>query len=213
MSAKGGPGGRKAPDSKGGRTGHGGVVDAMSAEVLTDARGRMQKALEATRHEFASVRTGRANPALLEQIRVDYYGVPTPVNQLATVTVPEPRLLVIQPWDKKMVKEVERAILKSELGLVPASDGVVIRLPIPSLTEERRRDLVKVVRRHAEEGRVAVRNIRREAKEMIEGLEEEGEVSEDASTRAVEELQRLTDEFIGAVDRALESKEKEILEL
>jgi ribosome recycling factor len=185
----------------------------MSAEVISDAKARMAKALDATRHEFGAVRTGRANPALLEQIRVDYYGVPTPVNQLATVSVPEPRLLAIQPWDKKMVKEVERAILKSELGLVPSSDGVVIRLPIPSLTEERRRDLVKVVRKHAEEGRVAVRNVRREAKEMIEDLEKEGEVSEDASVRAVEELQRLTDEFIASVDRALEGKEKEILEL
>ncbi|MGH2452592.1 MAG: ribosome recycling factor [bacterium] len=185
----------------------------MSAEVITDAKTRMGKALEATRHEFAAVRTGRANPALLEQIRVDYYGVPTPVNQLATVSVPEPRLLVIQPWDKKMVKDVERAILKSELGLMPSSDGVVIRLPIPSLTEERRRDLVKVVRKHAEEGRIAVRNVRREAKEMIEDLERDGEVSEDASLRAVEELQRLTDEFIAGVDRALEGKEKEILEL
>ncbi|HEV8338132.1 MAG TPA: ribosome recycling factor [bacterium] len=185
----------------------------MSTEVIADAKARMARALEATRHEFGAVRTGRANPALLEQIRVDYYGVSTPVNQLATVSVPEPRLLVIQPWDRKMVKDVERAILKSELGLVPSSDGVVIRLPIPSLTEERRRDLVKVVRKHAEEGRVAVRNVRREAKEMIEDLEKDGEVSEDASLRAVEELQRLTDEFIAAVDRALESKEKEILEL
>jgi len=211
MSGKGG-GGRKAPDSRG-HHGHGGPVEGMPAEVIADAKGRMTKALEATRHEFGAVRTGRANPALLEQIRVDYYGVPTPVNQLATVSVPEPRLLVIQPWDKKMVKEVERAIMKSELGLVPSSDGVVIRLPIPSLTEERRRDLVKVVRKQAEEGRVAVRNVRREAKEMIEELEKDGEVSEDASLRAMEELQRLTDEFIAAVDRALESKEKEILEL
>jgi len=188
-------------------------VEGMPAEVITDAKTRMGKALESTRHEFAAVRTGRANPALLEQIRVEYYGVPTPVNQLASVSVPEPRLLVIQPWDKKMVKDVERAILKSELGLVPSSDGVVIRLPIPSLTEERRRDLVKVVRKQAEEGRIAVRNLRREAKEMIEDLEKDGEVSEDVSLRAVEELQRLTDEFIAGVDHALEGKEKEILEL
>ena len=212
MSGGKGGGGRKSPDSRG-HHGHGGPVEGMSAEVITDAKTRMAKALDATRHEFGAVRTGRANPALMEQIRVEYYGVPTPVNQLATVSVPEPRLLVIQPWDKKMVKEVERAILKSELGLVPSSDGVVIRLPIPTLTEERRRDLVKVVRKHAEEGRVAVRNVRREAKEMIEDLEKEGEVSEDASARAVEELQRLTDEFIAAVDRALEGKEKEVLEL
>jgi ribosome recycling factor len=149
----------------------------------------------------------------LEQVKVDYYGVSTPINQVATVTVPEPRLLVVAPWDKKMVKDVERAILKSELGLTPSSDGAVIRLPIPPLTEERRRDLAKVVRRQTEEGRVAVRNIRREAKEMIEELEEAGEVSEDGAKRALEELQKLTDEFVAAVDKALEAKEKEIMEL
>ncbi|KRT76254.1 MAG: ribosome recycling factor, ribosome recycling factor [Armatimonadetes bacterium CSP1-3] len=209
MSGRGG-GGRKAPGQK---PGHGGAVDAITLDVINDAKSRMQKALEATRHEFASIRTGRANPALLEQVKVDYYGALTPVNQLATITVPEPRLLVVAPWDKKMVKDVERAILKSELGLVPSSDGTVIRIPIPTLTEERRRDLVKVVRKHAEEGRVAVRNIRREAKEMIEELEESGDVSEDAAQRAMEELQKLTDELIAAVDKALEAKEKEIMEL
>lgn len=185
----------------------------MIADVLAEAKTKMAKAIDATRHEFGSLRTGRASPALLEQIRIDYYGVPTPITQLATVSVPEPRLLVIQPWDKKMAKDVERAILKSELGLTPSNDGAVIRLPIPPLTEERRRDLAKVVRRQTEEGRVAVRNIRREAKEMIEELEEGGEVSEDGAKRALEELQKLTDEFIAAVDKALEAKEKEIMEL
>lgn len=209
MSVRG-PGGRKAPGQK---AGGGGATDPMTEDVIKDAKSRMQKAVEATRREFSSVRTGRANPALLEQVKVDYYGVPTPINQVATVTVPEPRLLVVAPWDKKMVKDVERAILKSELGLTPSSDGAVIRLPIPPLTEERRRDLAKVVRRQTEEGRVAVRNIRREAKEMIEELEEGGEVSEDGATRALEELQKLTDEFIAAVDKALEAKEKEIMEL
>ncbi len=188
-------------------------MGVVTDDVLKDARAHMQKALEATRREFASIRTGRANPALLEQIKVDYYGALTPVNQLATITVPEARLLVVAPWDKKMVKDVERAILKSELGLVPSSDGAVIRIPIPTLTEERRRDLVKVVRRHAEEGRVAVRNLRRDAKEMIETFEDDGEVSEDEAKRSLEELQKLTDEFIGAVDKALEAKEKEIMEL
>jgi len=185
----------------------------MTEDVIKDAKSRMQKAVEATRREFSSVRTGRANPALLEQVKVDYYGVSTPINQVATVTVPEPRLLVVAPWDKQMVKDVERAILKSELGLTPSSDGAVIRLPIPPLTEERRRDLAKVVRRQTEEGRVAVRNIRREAKEMIEELEEAGEVSEDGAKRALEELQKLTDEFIATVDKALGAKEKEIMEL
>lgn len=173
----------------------------------------MQKALEVTRHEFASLRTGRASPALLEQVRVEYYGVPTPITQLATVTVPEPRLLVIQPWDKKMVKEVERAILKSELGLVPSSDGTHVRVPIPSLTEERRKDLVKVAHRHAEEGRVAVRNVRREAKEMIEELEDGGGVSEDDAKRGLEELQKLTDKFIADLDAFLASKDKEIMDV
>ena len=185
----------------------------MIPDVLADAKTRMHKAIEATKHEFASLRTGRASPALLEQIRVDYYGAPTPVNQLATITVPEPRLLVVQPWDKKFVKDVERAILKSELGLVPSSDGVHVRVPIPSLTEERRKDLVKVAHRHAEEGRVAVRNIRREAKEMIEELEESGEVSEDDAERGIEELQKLTDKAIADVDALLAAKDKEIMEV
>ena len=173
----------------------------------------MHKAIEATKHEFGSLRTGRASPALLEQIRVDYYGTPTPVNQLATITVPEPRLLVIQPWDKKFVKDVERAILKSELGLVPSSDGVHVRVPIPSLTEERRKELVKVAHRHAEEGRVAVRNIRREAKEMLEELEEAGDVSEDDSERGLEELQKLTDKAVADIDALLAAKDKEIMEV
>jgi ribosome recycling factor len=185
----------------------------MIADVIADANQRMHKAIEATKHEFGSLRTGRASPALLEQIRVDYYGTPTPVNQLATITVPEPRLLVIQPWDKKFVKDVERAILKSELGLVPSSDGVHVRVPIPSLTEERRKELVKVAHRHAEEGRVAVRNIRREAKEMLEELEEAGDVSEDDAERGLEELQKLTDKAVADIDALLAAKDKEIMEV
>ncbi len=185
----------------------------MIPDVLADARTRMQKAVEATRHELAALRTGRASPALLEQIRVDYYGVPTPITQMATVTVPEPRLLVIQPWDRKFVKEVEKAILKSDLGLVPSSDGVHVRVPIPPLTEERRRELVKVAHKHAEEGRVAIRNVRREAKEMIERLEDDGEISEDDARRALDELQKLTDRFIGEIDALVQAKDKEIMEL
>jgi len=185
----------------------------MIPDIMTDAKTRMAKAIDATKHEFGSLRTGRASPALLEQIRVDYYGTPTPVNQLATITVPEPRLLVVQPWDKKFVKEVERAILKSELGLVPSSDGTHVRVPIPSLTEERRKELVKVAHRDAEEGRVAVRNIRREAKEMIEELEEGGGISEDDSKRGLEELQKLTDKAIADIDALLAAKDKEIMEV
>lgn len=185
----------------------------MINDVIADAKTRMQKAIEAVRHEFASLRTGRASPTLLEQIRVDYYGVATPITQVATVTVPEPRLLVIAPWDKKMVKDIEKAILKSELGLVPSSDGTHVRVPIPSLTQERRKELAKVAHKHAEEGRVAIRNVRREAKEMIEDLEEEGDVSEDESKRGIDELQKLTDKFIAEVDALLAAKEKEILEV
>src|SRR2546422_9566791 len=142
----------------------------MINDVIADAKARMQKAIEATKHEFASLRTGRASPALLEQIRVDYYGVPTPVTQVATVTVPEPRLLMIHPWDKKIVKDVEKAILKSELGLVPSSDGVYVRVPIPSLTEERRRELAKAARKHAGEGRGAISNRRRAGKEVVQEI-------------------------------------------
>ncbi len=185
----------------------------MINDVIADAKVRMQKAIEATKREFASLRTGRASPVLLEQIRVDYYGVPTPITQVATVTVPEPRLLMIHPWDKKMVKDVEKAILKSELGLVPSTDGVYVRVPIPPLTEERRKDLVKVARKHAEEGRVAIRNVRHEAKEMIEQLEDEGEVSEDECRRGLDELQKLTDKSIAEVDALLAAKDKEIMEL
>lgn len=185
----------------------------MIDDVINDARARMQKAIDATRREFASLRTGRASPALLDHIRVDYYQTPTPINQLATIVVPEPRLLVIQPWDKSTTREIERAILKSELGLVPSSDGAVIRIPIPSLTEERRRDLVKIARKHGEEGRVAIRNLRREAKEMIEQFEESGDISEDESRRGLERLQQLTDETIAQLDRLLQAKEQEIMEV
>jgi ribosome recycling factor len=185
----------------------------MIADVITDTKTRMAKAIEATKHEFSSLRTGRASPALLEQIRVDYYGTPTPINQLATITVPEPRLLVVQPWDRKMVKDIERGILKSELGLVPSSDGTHVRVPIPSLTEERRKELVKIAHRHAEEGRVAIRNVRREAKEMIEKLEEDGDISEDDAKRGLDELQKLTDKYIADVEALLASKDKEIMEV
>jgi len=181
--------------------------------AINDAKAHMQKAIDATRREFGGVRTGRATPALLERITVDYYGVQTPVNQVATITVPEPRLLVVQPWDKQMLKEIERALQKSELGLVPSTDGAVIRLPIPSLTEERRRDLVKVVRKHAEEGRVAIRNIRRDHKDKLEQLEKGGKISEDDSRRAVEELQKLTARTIKEIDTLQSAKEAEIMEV
>jgi len=184
----------------------------MIQDVLKDARTRMQKAVEVTARELATLRTGRASPALLEHIKVEYYGTHVPLNQLATITAPEPRLLVVQPWDRSAAKAIEKAILQSELGLVPGSDGVVLRVPIPPLTEERRRELVRVARKHAEEGRVAVRNVRREAKETLEELEEAREISEDQARRAQEELQKLTDRFIAEIDALLQKKEAEILE-
>lgn len=184
----------------------------MIQEVLADARQRMQKSVEATRRELAGLRTGRAHPGLVEHIRVEYYGTPVPLNQLATITAPEPRLLVIQPWDKSALRNIEKALMQSDLGLNPTSDGNVLRVPIPPLTEERRQDLVRLARKLAEEGRVAVRNIRREAKETIEELEDEGEISEDEARRAQEELQKLTDRFIEEIDALLQRKEAEILE-
>jgi ribosome recycling factor len=181
--------------------------------LIADAKAHMQKAVEAAKREFASVRTGRASPALLERVMVDYYGVPTPVTQVATVTVPDPRLLLIQPWDKSLVREIERAIQKSELGLTPSSDGIVIRLPIPGLTGERRKELVRVVHKQAEEARVAIRNIRRDHKEKVERLDKKGELSEDEARRIVDELQKLTDQHIKEIDALLASKEKEIMEV
>jgi ribosome recycling factor len=181
--------------------------------VINDAKVHMQKTVDATRREFGSIRTGRATPALLERITVEYYGVQTPINQVATVTAPDPRLLVVQPWDKSLLKDMERALLKSELGLVPSTDGAVIRLPLPTLTEERRRELVKVVRKQAEEGRVAIRNIRRDHKAKLEQLEKDGKVSEDDSRRAADELQKLTDRHVKEIDTLLSAKEAEIMEV
>lgn len=173
----------------------------------------MQKAVEATKREFAGVRTGRASPALLERVTVEYYGVSTPVTQVASVSVPEARLLVIQPWDKALLKEIERAIQKSELGLTPSSDGAVIRLPIPPLTGERRRELVKVVHKQAEEGRVSIRNIRRDHREKLERLEKDGTLSKDEVRRHQDELQKITDQYTKEIDTLLAAKEKEITEV
>jgi ribosome recycling factor len=181
--------------------------------VVADAKTHMQKAVDATKREFAGVRTGRASPALLERVSVDYYGVATPITQVANVSVPEARLLVIQPWDKALIKEIERAILKSELGLTPSTDGAVIRLPIPSLTGDRRKELVKVVHKQAEDGRVAVRNIRRDHREKLERLEKAGDLSKEDARRHQDELQKVTDQYIKEIDTLLAAKEKEITEV
>ena len=185
----------------------------MIEEVLSDASSRMGKTIEALKKDLATVRTGRATPALVDSIRVDYYGAPTPLKQIATISVPEARLLVIQPWDNSTIGEIKKAILKSELGLNPSSDGTFIRLSIPPLSEERRRDLVKVVHRTTEDGRVALRNVRRDALEMLRELEKEKEISQDEQKRAQERLQDITDKFIAEAGKAAEAKEAELLEI
>ena len=184
----------------------------MIKENYKDTEERMQKALVALQHEFMGIRTGRASTALLDGIRVEYYGSMVPLQQVATIAVPEARLITIQPWEKQMISIVEKAILKSDLGLTPTSNGNSIKLPIPTLTEERRKDLVKVVKRMAEESRVAVRNIRRDANTALKEAEKKGDISEDNSHTAQDDIQELTDKYIELVDETLEQKEKEILE-
>lgn len=183
------------------------------SEVRSAAENKMKGVIAAAKRDFAAIRTGRANPALLERVMVDYYGTPTPVPQLANVSAPEARMLTIQPWDRGVLKEIERAILASDLGLTPSSDGTVIRIALPQLTEERRRELVKVVRKEAEEKRVAIRNIRRDAIDEIKKLEKAGSLSEDEGKRAQADMQALTDRYIKELDALLESKEKEIMEV
>jgi ribosome recycling factor len=181
--------------------------------LLEDARARMGKSVESSQHEFASVRTGRASPALLDRIVVDYYGAMTPLNQLATISAPEARLITVQPYDKSSIKAIEKAINESDVGLNPSNDGNVVRLAVPDLTEERRRELVKVVRHLAEDGRVAIRGVRRDVMGDLRELKSEGEASSDDEHRAEVELQKLTDAKIGELDSVLKTKEEEILEV
>jgi ribosome recycling factor len=185
----------------------------MIEELLEDARERMSKSVESTRHEFGSVRTGRATPALLDRVSVEYYGASTPLKQLATVSAPEARLLSVQPYDKSSIKAIEKAIMESDVGLTPNNDGNLIRLSIPELTEERRRQLVKVVRGIAEEGRIAIRNIRRDVMHDLRELRDAGEVGADDEHRAESELQKLTDDKVAELDAFLKHKEDEILEV
>lgn len=182
-------------------------------EIIDNAEQSMQKTIEVVKREFASLRAGRATPALLDRINVDYYGTPTPISQLATISVPEPRLLVIQPWDKGSIGDIERAILKSDLGITPASDGNVIRLAVPQLTEERRKELVKFVRKKGEEGKVAVRNIRRDTMDQLKSEQKNAGYSEDDLKRYQDEAQKLTDRYVKEVDNVVAEKEKEIMEI
>ena len=185
----------------------------MIDELLQDARERMEKSVAAIRQEFASVRTGRASPALLDRIAVDYYGTSTPLRQLATISAPEARLLTVHPYDKSSIRAIEKAIMESDVGLTPNSDGAAIRLAIPELTEERRRQLVKVVHGIAEEGRVAIRNIRRDVMHDLRELKTEGEVGSDDEHRAEGELQKLTDARVAELDALMHNKEAEVLEV
>jgi ribosome recycling factor len=182
-------------------------------DFLADAKRRMDKSIETTHHEFNSIRTGRASPALLDRIAIDYYGTPTPLKTLASISAPEPRLLTVQPFDPGSMKSIERAIQESDLGLTPSNDGKIIRLPIPTLTEERRKELVKVVRRVGEEGKVAIRNVRRDVLQHLRELVVKGDVGDDEERRAEQQVQKVTDEHTKAIDDLLKSKEAEIMEV
>lgn len=185
----------------------------MYLEVHKQTEEKMKKSLKAFKDELNTVRAGRANPALLDRITVDYYGAQTPLNQVANISAPEPRLLVIQPWDANIVSQIEKAILKSDLGLNPSIDGKIIRLVIPQLTEERRRDLTKLVKKSAENARVAIRNLRREANDKIKKMQKASEITEDEQKQAEEQMQKITDRYIEEIDSLLDQKEKELLEV
>lgn len=184
----------------------------MIEETLQETRDRMAKSISALKTDLQRVRTGRASASLLDGIRVDYYGTPTPVSQMATVSVPESRLITIQPWDVTVIKILEKAILKSDLGLTPANDGKMIRIAIPPLSEQRRKELAKVVHKTSEECKVALRNIRRDANELIKGFKKDGDISEDDAFKAQDQIQKITDEYIQRVDEVYKAKEKEVLE-
>ncbi|GED29047.1 MULTISPECIES: ribosome recycling factor [Brevibacillus] len=185
----------------------------MAQSVIKDMEDRMNKAISNLKRDLSTLRAGRANPAMLDRVMVDYYGTPTPISQLANVSVPEPRMLTIQPWDKTALKEIDRALQQSDLGISPSNDGVIIRLIIPPLTEERRKDLVKLAGKSGEETKVAIRNIRRDANDEIKKLEKAATISEDESRRHQETVQKTTDKFIAEVDKVVKDKEKDILEV
>ncbi|MDN3014760.1 ribosome recycling factor [Paenibacillus sp. BSR1-1] len=185
----------------------------MPKQVISQTKDRMTKGIQSYTRELASIRAGRASASLLDRITVDYYGAPTPVNQLAGITTPEARLLVIQPYDKSILGEIEKAILRSDLGLNPSNDGSIIRIAIPQLTEERRKELVKVVKKASEEAKIAIRNIRRDANDDLKKLEKNGEITEDALRGYSDDIQKLTDEHINKIDQITKDKEKEIMEV
>ncbi|SRR5690554_5752424 len=185
----------------------------MGDAIIKDCKDRMKKATQALSRQLATVRAGRANPSILDSVFVEYYGANTPLNQLATVSAPEPRLIVISPYDQSAMENIEKAILKADLGLTPNNDGKVIRINIPILTEERRKELVKVVRKYAEESRIQVRNIRRDANDEFKKMEKNGDLTEDESRTYQDDVQKITDNHIDEIDQMLEAKEEEILEV
>ena len=185
----------------------------MIQDIMNEHEERMKKSIEALKREFASLREGRATPSLLDKVMVDYYGTPTPVNQVAKVAVPEPRMILIQPWEKPMLHEIEKALMKSDLGLTPNSDGTAIRLTIPQLTQERREELKKSVNKKAEDAKVALRNLRRDANDAIKKLEKAKEITEDQSKKGQDDIQKLVDKYVKLVDASKAAKEKEIMEV
>jgi ribosome recycling factor len=185
----------------------------MVNQVKSQAQEKMEKAIQVLKRDLLTLRAGRANPAILDKVLVEYYGSEMPINQMANISTPDPRTLLIQPWDKSALGEIERAILKSELGLTPNNDGNVIRITIPALTEQRRNELVKVARKMGEEAKIAIRNIRRDANDELKKMEKNGEIPEDMSRRGQDEIQKLTDRFIKEADQVIAAKEKEIMEI
>ncbi len=182
-------------------------------ELMNDAKHRMSKSVENFIHELTKIRTGRATPTLLDTVKVDYYGQSVPLNQAASVSVPEPRLMVVQPWEKNMLAEIERSIMKADLGLNPSNDGTIIRIPIPQLSEERRKDLVKLVHKFAEEAKIAIRNVRRDINDHLKKMEKNHEISEDQLSNNLDRVQEITDEHIKKIDEILSGKEQEVMEV
>ncbi len=185
----------------------------MTKDILASAKSGMEKSVDALRREFSKVRTGRASASLFDDIRVDYYGTPTPLSQVGTIAIPEPRLVTIQPWEKQLIPEIEKAIFRSDLGLNPSSDGQIIRIAIPALTEERRKEMVKLVKRLGEDAKVAVRTVRRDANEAVKKLGKEKEISEDDAKRGEKDVQDLTDKFVARIDEVVAKKEEEVMEI
>ena len=185
----------------------------MVKEVLQETENHMKTAVEASKKAFSAIRTGRANPSLLDRVTIEYYGNPTPLNQVASINSPDPRMLVVQPWDKSVLGTIEKAIQKADLGLNPVNDGSVIRLPVPQLTEERRKESVKMVKKEAGERKVVIRNLRRDANDKLKALEKDKQISEDEVKKGLDDAQKLTDKFISEVDKLTEQKEKEIMDV